>query len=473
MWRVITPLGILAGIALLLAAASRIRPISVFAASAGLTIGCSVIVGGESVTVFYTLALGFAAHLGYAWFSGRRTIWRSTSLHLLPEQDRWYALPGAPVLLFFGMWCALITLVGPTLFRGYPVLVPRGGIDAQVQDPGTLDYTVSNFAQLLYLLLGLATILVVARARAPVGQLVGIALGLQAALVFWRLLSVNTGVPFPEGFFDNSTNVHFIESTSTGETRFRGIMAEPSSLGEGSLATVAYFAARVPLARGGGRLLSMVLVVMAVISGLLSTSAAFVAAGLVCAAVALVVAFVGFTLRRSAVSPLLALVICGSVVMAAVSYREVLRLVGQVASEKVGSSSYHSRSGADLFSLNLTLDTWGLGTGLGSNRPSSMIAALLSCVGVPGTLALFAFMTIMVTANWHRRLLRPTIWALVAIVVSKIVAGPTTLEPIPALCLGVLAHAAWRARPLLGPIAEPRQTLGSPEDRALTGGLLR
>lgn len=468
----ITPLGILAGIALLIAAVSRLRPLTVFVASAGLTIGCSVVVGGESVTVFYTLALCFAAYFGYEWFSGRRVDWRHTSVRST-QNDHWYKLPGAPVLLFFGLWCAFITLVAPTLFRGLPVLVPRGGIDAQVQDPGTLDYTVSNFAQLLYLLLGLTTIIVVARSRVPVGRLVGVALGLQAMLVFWRLLSLNLSLPFPEGFFDNSTNVHFIESTSTGEARFRGIMAEPSSLGEGSLASLAYFAARTPLATGGGRVLGVVMVLIALVNGIFSTSAAFVAAGLVCAAMALVVAFVGFTLRRSAVSPLLALVICGSVVAATLFFREVLGLVEQVASEKVGSSSYHSRSGADMFSLNLTLDTWGLGTGLGSNRPSSMITALLSCVGVPGTLALFGFMAIMVATNWHRRALRPTIWALVAVLVSKIIAGPTTLEPIPALCLGVLAHAAWREHPLIGLTAKPQPTLLAYEEPLQYGWLVR
>jgi len=58
--------------------------------------------------------------------------------------------------------------------------------------------------------------------------------------------------------------------------------------------------------------------------------------------------------------------------------------------EKGGSNSALVRLGADAFAFNLTLQTHGLGVGLGSNRPSSLVAALLSQVGVVGFL-LFMF----------------------------------------------------------------------------------
>ncbi|WP_206541953.1 hypothetical protein, partial [Leucobacter celer] len=58
---------------------------------------------------------------------------------------------------------------------------------------------------------------------------------------------------------------------------------------------------------------------------------------------------------------------------------------------KLGSKSLNSRSSSDTFSLDLAAHTWGLGVGLGANRPSSFATMLVSCVGLIGAIAFAIF----------------------------------------------------------------------------------
>ncbi len=58
---------------------------------------------------------------------------------------------------------------------------------------------------------------------------------------------------------------------------------------------------------------------------------------------------------------------------------------------KTETGSYKSRTGADRMGLETFGTTWGLGMGLGSHRPSTLPVALLSNVGLPGTLAFVGF----------------------------------------------------------------------------------
>jgi hypothetical protein len=69
-------------------------------------------------------------------------------------------------------------------------------------------------------------------------------------------------------------------------------------------------------------------------------------------------------------------------------YREVLTVLTVSKGE---SGSFINRTAADLYSLQLLLQTYGLGVGLGSNRASSLLATLLSNVGIAGTVVFLMF----------------------------------------------------------------------------------
>lgn len=444
----ISPIGVALVLIALAVVRTRQGATRLIAATVGIPIGTALFVGGQSVTLFYLSALAIlgaaALHLAV-----RRPGLRNPLA--VPEKPRRLdQLPGATALAFFVGWAILVTAVAPTLFHGRPVLLARGGLDVQLVDPGRLTYTISNLAQVSYLVLNVAVIIFLARQRDNHG-LVGIALATLTLLSFWRLLSIYAGLPFPEGVFDNSQNVRYIESAPGGGQRFRGIVSEPSSLGEMSLATIAYFAACLPRRRGWSRVWPALFVVLAVVNGLVSTSATFVAAGVVVAAVAVLAGFVGFTLRHSILSPVFFIVICLAVIAAMLLAPLAAQLVRDVVDEKVASTSYESRSGVDVFSVRLAAETWGLGTGLGSNRASSGITTLLSCVGYPGTLALALFVVTMLVRTWRQLAVRPTAWVVITLLISKTIAGPTMLDPLMTLCLGVLAAVAWDRTSRIGP----------------------
>jgi hypothetical protein len=440
----IAPIGVALGVLVLIAARTRQGFVRLLAITAGIPIGTALFLGGQSVSLFYMMAIGIVIAAALRLAADRPRM--RSPMAVTERPRRLNQLPGATALAFFVGWAILVTIAAPTLFRGQPVLRARGGLDVQLLDPGRLDYNISNLAQIIYLVLNVAVIGYLARQR-HVGGLVGIALGTLTILSFWRLLGIHIGLPFPEGVFDNSRNVRYIESAPGGGQRFRGIVSEPSSLGEMSLTAIVYFVAWLPRLRGVRRIAATVLLLMALVNGLVSTSTTFVAAGIVVAAAAIVAGFVGFTLRRSNLSPVFFVVLCLCVIGAILLAPMAAQLVRDVLAEKVASTSYASRSGVDIFSMRLAAETWGIGTGLGSNRASSGVTTLLSCVGVPGTVAFGWFVTTMLVRSWRHPAVRPTAWAVIALLISKAIAGPTVLDPLMTLCLGVLAAVAWR-RPL-------------------------
>lgn len=442
----VTPLGILFFALAAIFVWTRTGYVRLMAVGGGLPIGVALVIGGQPTPVFYTLAIGVCVALVV-----RVILERPDRSRLEQRRHR----PGALALVLFTAWAVFITALAPTIFAGIPVLISRGGIDEQLLDPGTLDYTVSNLAQVGYLLIGVGTVFFLARSPAATPGLLGITLGVVTVLSFWRLLSIQFGLPFPAGFFDNSTAVRIIESTSSGEARFRGIFSEPSGLAAVSLTAMVYFSMRLKHLTRSQRWIAVAILVMAVANAGFSTAGTFVASGLILLAALAIAAVSGFVMRRAKVSPFVVAASFVGLAGAVFFIPIVIDIINGVISEKVASSSYGSRTGVDLFSYRLTLETWGLGVGLGSNRPSSFLAMLLSCVGIPGTVLFAATMFQLMRAAWVKPEYRATVWALISVLISKVLAGPNLSDPSALLWItaGVLAHASWYSD--RGPSAVP------------------
>jgi hypothetical protein len=115
----------------------------------------------------------------------------------------------------------------------------------------------------------------------------------------------------------------------------------------------------------------------------------------------------------------------------------------QLTAEKLVSDSFANRWASSLFSMQVVVDTWGLGAGLGSNRPASFPFMLISCVGLIGA-TLFAYAIVkMIRAAWGQPESRPVAWALLAFFLTKAVAGANMSEPLMWLCLGICAQVTW------------------------------
>jgi hypothetical protein len=399
-------------------------------------VGAAVVIGAVAVPTFYAVALGALIGVGLRLLEDSRS---ATS-------GEWLPVPASRPLVLMVVVSVLVTLVAPLLFDGLGVLAPTG---PAVLSAGLL--TKSNVAQIVYLVLSVAVVAYLARSRWTGPELVGTATCLATLLSFWSWAHTASGIPFPEGFFDNSPFYSVIETLPGGAPRVRGIFSEPAGLASSCLVTVAYCASRLWYVRGLRRLGVLSVGAAALWLGSISTSTTFLVAGVGLVAVAAVVAVGTFVLRQGTLSRTAVTTLCAAAIASLWALPYLANLIGGAIYAKVGSSSYDARSAADSGSYGLVLDTFGLGTGLGSNRPSSFAASLLSTVGVVGALLFAAVVVTLLRRGWTVHAVRPAAWALISVLIAKAVSGPDIADSTGVLwlSLGVLAHAALReaARP--------------------------
>ncbi len=387
--------------------------------------GAAVAAGTTAVPTFYAVGLGTVVALGM----------RLLGTGASAPRPRLRLPPGVSLLVAFLAWSVLVTILAPQIFAGTAVLTPAGA--------GTLRagvVTSSNVAQVAYLVIGVCVVVFLARSRHTGPEIIGLAVGATVVLSLWRYV----GVAFPSGVFDNSPSFAFIETAPGGGERFRGILSEPSALAASCLVATAYMLPRAAQVRGWRRAGALAVAGIAAYLGTISTSATFVVAAVVVAAMAGSVFLVAFSLRRTRVSAVAALGVCAAGLAALAVVPGVAAFVNSTVEEKVTSSSFGERSGANTASYQTFLDTFGVGTGLGANRASSFLPGLLSTTGLIGTLLFAAAVITLLLRSLPDRRYLPVIWALLAMLVLKIVAGPDLSDSSGVLwmSLGLLSRAA-------------------------------
>lgn len=396
--------------------------------------GAALVAGSVAVPTFYATAIGAAVAVGLRLL-GRGPAGSAARLPLPP---------GVSVLLLFLAWTALVTVVAPELFDGQHVLLPVA-IENTHLTAGVI--STSNIAQTIYLILGICVVVFLARTRVAGPELIGLAVGLTVLLSFWRYLNQVAGIPFPEGLFDNSPYFAYIETAEGGVKRFRGILTEPSSLAASCLVAISYMFARVRYVQGARRWGALVVAGIAIYLGTISTSAGFVVAAVVVVLAAGLTFVVSFLSRRASVSAAVSVISCVLVIVALWVLPIVADFVETTVNTKVGSSSFTDRSAANSESYDIFLDTYGFGVGLGSSRASSFFAGILSMTGIVGTLLFSAAVVVLIHRSAGQPEYRPVIWAVVTLLVLKIVSGPDLSDPSGVLwmSLGLLSRAALTA----------------------------
>lgn len=391
--------------------------------------------GGQSIGAFQLGSLLVCATGAMVW--------------LRVDSDGPLAWPGALVLLTFVGWASLTTLTGPILFDGALVLTGDGGIDQQVAAPSMLTYTLSNVAQWGYLAMSAIVICYLATRLTLSPHIATPGLAGAMLLSNWRLAFDKLGVPYPVAQIDNNIAVRYINATADGGYRLRGVFPEPAGIALYGLAALAIGLAMIPRTRGLVRLFYVAMCASAMLNiAFAGSGTAFVAGSIMIAVIA------GVSLWRAvvadvAVLPVLISLLLGLIVLVILS-QQIIDYVSTEINDKVGSNSYAARTAADIFSLRLGLESYGLGVGLGSNRPSSLLPMLLSCTGLVG-LALFLFLVArMLVGSARVERWRPAFWLLLTVVITKSIAGSNLSDPVLVLALGMAAHAgtlAYRSGP--------------------------
>lgn len=393
------------------------------------------IVAGQGISPFYVAAIAASA-LGFG------AVIRS----LLTHRGRFLPFRGAETILLaaFAVWATFITLLGPRIFAGTGVISPRLGVDDQLAAQTPLEFTISNVAQLAYMLLGVGVVIYVLSLRrlSPRVLEVGIWVGLLFTAANATFLTI--GLSFPRELFDTIPTIYY---QSGG--RLRGPFAEPSVLGAFLVAAAAYLVHRALRAEGWKRLIPIIGVVLAGWEFYLSTSGTVFVAGAVVSAMGVawfVVRWIRSGLRGMEYVTLLGLTI---LTVTLSQWGRVYGFLDALVGNKLVSDSLQNRSAADEIAYQITLETLGVGVGLGSNRPSGFIAMLLSCVGLIGT-ALFlatvaraAFRTLGIAPEYAG-----SAWALIGVVTALTIAkadlGTPMLWMALAACMWACAQA-WEA----------------------------
>lgn len=219
---------------------------------------------------------------------------------------------------------------------------------------------------------------------------------------FWQLASKLVGVPYPDSFFYSNPGWTIWSGQQFGSVpRINGPFAEPASLA--SYLAGVIFSCTWLLLRGHKSLSARALLPLALLTMALSTSTTgfvVLAIGLV---LLLIYAIIGapraLTARlvRFAVPAVVVLVMLGSSM--SVLAPGVVASAGEVVDatlSKGDSSSYDDRTKTDADSIDLMVQTNGIGVGWGSNRSSSLLPGLLSTIGIPGVVLVVSFAVALV-----------------------------------------------------------------------------
>lgn len=378
-----------------------------------------------AVPVFYAVALVGLLGWGVSLLLASRR-------GLLSRQP---TIPGVPALTIMLLWGIVSTLTMPFIFNGMQVVnTTSSQLVAGV-------VTSSNVAQLLYLAIGIGVIVMLARSPHTGPGLLGVGLTIAMGLSFWKFLSTTIGLPFPDGLFDNSPTLVFQQTLPGGQARFRGIFSEPSSLGGDALVAAAFALSMAWMYRDRRSIFWLVLAGVSLVLGLDSTSTTFVVAGAVVLVIAVIAALGSALLDRFKLDPRLAVLIGVLLIASLWLVPTIQQFVLAAVNDKVGTASYTERGGADSGAWTVFFNSWGLGVGLGSVRASSFLPSLLATAGAPGA-ALFALAVIGLMLRTRRiPRARPVLWALLALLVVKTVAGPDLSDStgVTMVSLGILA----------------------------------
>lgn len=349
----------------------------------------------------------------------------------------------------FWRWAIASAFLFPILFKGVQVIDPRISVDDRVKALAIetaatpLHWSLENLGQAVYLSLSVIALFYAfasrknrSPSRNPSTPL-RVAITVVSIVCLAQAVAAWAGWSFPYSFFNSNPGyAQSIEAAFGDVSRVNSTFPEASFAG-GFLAAGALglLAKRLQAGRG-----SLVLVFLAVI-GLMLTTATTGLATLFIGGVFLAIYFAreGIrklisrrALRRSALSLLL---VIAAVAVVLAGYPGLRQAILEMTLEKVDTVSFAARFSLDAYSIRQLFSTYGLGMGLGSNRASSLIAGLLSNVGLVGM-----YFFILFVAGLIAQLVRMTrrqggsqfamvTWMLAGLLVAQCVAIPDVNWP--------------------------------------------
>jgi len=344
-------------------------------------------------------------------------------------------------LLIFVVIATVGVLVLPLVFKGAMVYSPKLSIDDQYNNLTPLAFSSSHLNQLGQLLINALIFLIVwIRKIPPQRFLEALSWSFALTLVFaaWQIFTDLTGMYFPNDWLYTVSNWSIGNEQKFGAiARINSVFLEPSTLATYLVGFLAFLLVWW-IKRPSWKLFFCLLLCLLCMVLTLSTTAYF-GAVVIFAGV-----FLGFgvaqLLSGGWINKTLFGILCMTLVLAwlvltiTAASSEVRDLLSFVLTEKDSSDSFQARFEADLQSLELVWRTYGLGLGLGGNRPSSFITLLLSNLGLLGLIGFLMFLASLSSAAINRvkkignarlcDIAIAAVWALWATMGAKVLAQP-------------------------------------------------
>ncbi len=351
-----------------------------------------------------------------------------------------------PLALFLIATVAVL-FVALCFFQGRVETLPgTAGFKSNAAQPFYLGR--ENFTQLAYLVLNLCLLYVLGhqagrRGFGPVVRALDRAMA--AGLLFsvgvclWQFASLYGGIPFAADFFYSNAGYGRADSQSmVGLFRINGPFEEPATLGYVFTGYLLFSWMRY---RAYPTTLSALMIAACMFCMLVSTSTtAFLGLFLfVCVAVLDVAAArISLFTRKfsSGQVTILALVFAGlglGGIVASTNWAEISYILQNTVLQKSESTSFQQRSFADLMAVQIFVETYGVGIGLGSHKANSLLLTLLSNTGLVGVVLFGAFVWPLlrqIPAGAGRglaelpRAIAPFQWGLIGLILIHLFSNP-------------------------------------------------
>ncbi|AQS84639.1 MAG: hypothetical protein ABF876_06925 [Acetobacter aceti] len=305
-------------------------------------------------------------------------------------------------MIFNGAWAVFGSLVMPRLFHNEVLVWPQKADAAGVQV--LLAPSFGNISQDGYLVVNIILMIFGAQyltrplidMRKFYGAFV-LAGWLVVFIAFWQFASRMAGVPFPKEFFYSNTAWTVLDGQMAGPVpRINGSFTEPSACAT-YLAGVMFSC--IWLTIKGYTFPTIKPLIIASTLGLCLTTSTTgfvtVAIGMILLPFMVVATGAGRLLGRLAQFAMIGAVVVGVSGLMVVTFAPQVvagvQRVSEGTASKKDSASYKERTQADTDAMAACMGTYGLGTGWGSNRSSSLVPGLLASVGIIGCVALLMF----------------------------------------------------------------------------------
>ena len=303
-------------------------------------------------------------------------------------------------MILFASIAISSSLILPFVFAGIPVYEQHVGIDDGLFIRPPLQFTHANISHSLSLLLGVLVVLESAqrtRSWRLTRKAYMFTFYFLAATIFLQFFCSLVGWEFPYALLQNHAGGS-MQHVDAGDisSRYPGTFSESSGAGQLLAAfTAGFLAENLRLARS---LIPALVGFGAII--LVRSSGSIVAIGLVLTLLIVWQPFSRFpyinTVRLTRAVLLAGIV---SVVLAVVLFSSLRDSLIGMTVDKGDTASFVNRTASDMYAIDLFVRTHGIGVGMGSNRPSSLITSLLSTVGILGFVTfLFAYFKLLSNA---------------------------------------------------------------------------